>query len=60
MNDLVLVKSDSERVYHGEKGKVEKIIYGDDNLVHGANNRVYQDKLGKTIDIRQPLQLLVL
>ena len=42
-----------------QKGKVEKLIYGDDNLVRGADVCVYQDKLGKTIVIRRPLQLLV-
>ena len=55
----VLVKSDSEPRLSWRKGKVEKLIYGHDNLVRGADVRVYQDNLGKNIVIRRPLQLLV-
>ena len=48
MNDIVLVKSDSAPRLSWQKGKVEKLIYGDDNLVRGADVRVYQDNLGYT------------
>ena len=41
------------------KGKAEKLIYGDDNLVRGADVCLYQNILGKSIIIRRPLQLLV-
>ena len=58
VNNIVLVKSDSTPRLSLRKGKVEKLTYGDDNLVRGADVRVYQDKLGKTIVIRRPLQLL--
>ena len=60
VNDIVLVKSDSAPRLSWQKGKVEKLIYGDDNLVRGADVRVYQDNLGKAIVIRKPLQLPVL
>ena len=53
------MKGDSAPRLSRQKRKVEKLIYGDDNLVHGADVCVYQDKLGKTIVIRRPLQLLV-
>ena len=53
------MKGDSAPRLSWQKGKVEKLIYGDDNLVRGADVCVYQDKLGKTIVIRRPLQLLV-
>ena len=59
VNDIVLVKGDSPPRLSWRKGKVEKLIYGDDNLVRRADIRVYQDNLGKTIVIRRPLQLLV-
>ena len=59
VNDIVLVKSDSAPRLSWQKGKVEKLIYGDRNLVRGVDVRVYQDNLGKTIVIRRPLQLLV-
>ena len=59
MTDIVLVKSDSAPRLSWRKGKVEKLIYGDDNLVRGGDVRVYQDNLGKTIVIRRPLHLLV-
>ena len=59
VSDIVLVKSDSEPRLSWRKGKVEKLIYGDDNLVRGADVRVYEDNLGKTIVIRKPLQLPV-
>ena len=59
VNNIVLVKGDRTPRLSLRKGKVEKLTYGDDNLVRGADVRVYQDKLGKTIVIRRPLQLLV-
>ena len=59
VDDIVLVKSDSGPRLSWQKGKVEKLIYGDDNLVRGADVRVYEDNLGKTIVIRKPLQLPV-
>ena len=58
--DIALVKGDSAPCLSWRKGKVEKLIYGDDNLVRGAVARVYQDKLGKTIVIHRPLQLVPL
>ena len=59
VNNIVLAKGDSAPRLSWRKGKVEKLIYGDDNLVRGADVHVYQDKLGKTIVIRRPLQFLV-
>ena len=59
VNDIVLVKGDSASRLSWRKEKVEKLIYGGDNLAHGADVRVYQDNLGKTIVIRRLLQLLV-
>ena len=59
VNDIVLVKSDNAPRLSWRKGKIEELIYGDDKLVCGADIRVYQDNLGKTIVIRRPLQLLV-
>ena len=53
------MKGNSPLCLSWQKGKVEKLIYGDDNLVRGADVRVYQDIFGKTIVIRRPLQLLV-
>ena len=58
VNDIVLLKGDSAPRLSWRKGKVEKLIYGD-NLVRGADVHVYKDKLGETIVIRRPLQLLV-
>ena len=55
VNDIVLVKDDSAPRLFCRKENVEKLIYGDDNLVHGADVRVYQDNLGKTIVIRRLL-----
>ena len=49
MNDIVLVKSDSAPRLSWRRGKVEKLIYGVDNLVRGADVRVYQDNLGETL-----------
>ena len=58
VNDIVWLKGDSAPRLSWRKGKVKKLIYGD-NLVRGADVHVYQDKLGETIVIRRPLQLLV-
>ena len=59
VNDIVLVKGDSAPRLSWQKRKVEKLIYGDDNLVGGADACVDQNNLGKTIVIGRPLQLLV-
>ena len=59
IKDIVLGKGDSALRLSWRKRKVEKLIYGDHNLVRGADVPVYQDNLGKTIIIRRPLQLLV-
>ena len=40
------------------KEQVEKLRYGNDNLVRGADGRVYQDNFGKIIVIHKLLQLL--
>ena len=53
------MKGDSAPCLSWRKGKVERLIYGDDNLVCGADVHVYQDKLSKTIVICRPLQFLV-
>ena len=36
-------------VYRERKGKIEKLIYSDDDLVRAAGVRVYQPKKDKTI-----------
>ena len=36
-------------VYRKRKGKIEKLIYSDDDLVRAAGVRVYQPKKDKTI-----------
>ena len=59
VNDIALMKGDSVPRLPWRKKKVEKSICSDDNLVHGADVRVYQNNLGKTIVIRRRLQLLV-
>ena len=41
VNDIVLEKGDSAPRLSWRKEKVEKLIYGGDNLVHGADVRVY-------------------
>ena len=53
------MKGDSVPRLPWRKGKVEKLIYDDDNLVLGVDVRVYKDNLGKSIVIRRLLQLLV-
>ena len=47
------MKGDSAPRLSWQKGKVEKLIYGHDNLVRGADVRIYQDKLGETVVIRR-------
>ena len=59
VNDIALVKGDSAPRLSWRKGKVVKFVYGYDNLVRGADVRVYQDNLDKTIVIHKPSQLLV-
>ena len=36
-------------VFRERKGKIEKLIYSDDDLVRAAGVRVYQPKKDKTI-----------
>ena len=55
VNDIVLLKSDSAPRLSWWKGKIEKLVYGNDDLVCGADFRVYQDNSGKIKVIRRPL-----
>ena len=55
VNDIVLLKVDSAPRLSWWKGKIEKLVYGNDNLVRGADVRVYQDNSGKIKVIRRPL-----
>ena len=57
--DIVLVKGDNIPRLSWRKGKIEKLISGDDGLIRGADIRVYQRNLDKTVVIRRPIQLLV-
>ena len=41
------------------KGLVTKVIKGKDNLIRGAELKVYQPSLSKCTNINRPLQLLV-
>ena len=40
-------------------GRIEKLIPGSDQLIRGAEIRIFQGKLGKTLVIKRPIQLLV-
>ena len=55
VNDIVLLKSDSAPRLSWWKGKIEKIVFGNDDLVCGADVRVYQDNSGKIKVIHSPL-----
>ena len=57
--DIVLIKDATLPRLSWRKGKVEKLIQSDDNLVRAAEVRVYQHKYKKAICIKRPIQHLV-
>ena len=57
LGDVVLIRDDSMKRNFWKKGRVEKLIYGKDNLVHGALLKVY--KMGKISYLQRPLQRLI-
>ena len=58
VNDIVLVKEDKPRI-KWRKGKVTKLLYGNDNLVRGVELLITQKSKGKLLKIRRPLQMIV-
>ena len=59
LNDIVLVKEDNKARLSWRKGRVIKLLIGNDKRIRGAELRVYQKGIEKTTNIRRPLQHLV-
>ena len=57
--DVVLIKEESKSRMLWRKGLVTKLIKGKDNLIRGAELKVYQLSLGGCTHINRPLQLLI-
>ena len=57
--DVVLIKEENKSRMLRRKGPVTKVIKGKDNLIRGAELKVYQPSLSKCTNINRPLQLLV-
>ena len=58
LGDVVLIKEDSLNRNNWRKGKVEKLIYGNDNKCRGALLKVC-DAEGKTTYIQRPIQRII-
>ena len=58
INDIVLLKEDKPRI-KWRKGKIIKLLYGNDNLVRGVELLITQKLKGKMEKIRRPLQMIV-
>ena len=59
IGDVVLIKEENKSRMLWRKGLVTKLIKGKDNLIRGAELKVYQPSLSKCTHINRPLQLLV-
>ena len=57
--DVVLIKEESKSRMLWRKGLVTKLIKGKDNLIRGAEFKVYQLSLSGCTHINRPLQLLI-
>ena len=58
INDIVLLKEDKPRI-KWRKGKIIKLLYGNDNLVRGVEVLITQKLKGEMEKIRRPLQMIV-
>ena len=54
-----MIKENVLRRMKWRKGRIEKLIPGSDKLIRGAEIRIFQGKLGKTLVTKRPIQLLV-
>ena len=59
IGDVVLIKEENKLRMLWRKGLVTKLIKQKDNLIGGAELKVYQPSLSKCKHINRPLQLLV-
>ena len=59
VGDVVLIKEENKPRMLWRKGLVTKLIKSKDNLIRGAELKVYQPSLSKCTNINRPLQLLV-
>ena len=59
LNGNLLIKEENKSRMLWRKGLVTKLIKGKDNLIRGAELKVYQPSLSKCTHINRPLQLLV-
>ena len=59
IGDVVLIKEENKSRMLWRKGLVTKSIKQKDNLIGGAELKVYQPSLSKCKHINRPLQLLV-
>ena len=55
----MLIEKENKSRMLWRKGLVTKLIKGKDNLIRGAELKVYQPSLSKCTNINRPLQLLV-
>ena len=59
IGDAMLIKEENKSRMLWRKGLVTKLVKDKDNLVRGAELKVYQPSLSKCAHINRPLQLLV-
>ena len=57
LGDVVLIRDDALKRNMWKKGKVEQLIYGEDNVIRGAVLKVYNN--GKMSYLRRPLQRII-
>ena len=60
IGEVVLIKEENKSRTLSRKGLVTKLIKGKDNLIRGAELKVYQPSLSKCMHINRPLQFWVL
>ena len=59
VGDIVLIKEEGISRRRWRKGRVEKLIRGNDSLVRGVELKVNLGNSGQTMATRRPLQLII-
>ena len=59
VGDTVLVKEEIVPRMNWRKGKIDKLIFGNDGLVRGVELLAYQSKREKLTKIKRPVQLAI-
>ena len=59
INDIVLIKEENGSQMNWKKGKIEELIFDNDELLWGVELLIYQSKKEKLTTMKRPVQLTI-